>query len=74
MEFADEVITKTQKLNHKTIIIAGFWANDILVKIALPENVKIIYYADEPELKKYAKDYSIPYFDGTELVKFSKEH
>jgi len=24
--------------------------------------------------KKYAKDYSIPYFDGTELVKFSKEH
>ena len=24
--------------------------------------------------KKYAKDYAIPYFDGTELVKFSKEH
>jgi len=24
--------------------------------------------------KKYAKDYSIPYFDGTELVKLSKEH
>ena len=24
--------------------------------------------------KKYAKDYAIPYFDGTQLVKFSKEH
>jgi 3,4-dihydroxy 2-butanone 4-phosphate synthase len=24
--------------------------------------------------KKYAKDNGIPYFDGTELVKFSKEH
>ena len=24
--------------------------------------------------KKYAKDNAIPYFDGTELVKFSKEH
>lgn len=24
--------------------------------------------------KKYAKDHAIPYFDGTELVKFSKEH
>lgn len=24
--------------------------------------------------KKYARDNAIPYFDGTELVKFSKEH
>jgi 3,4-dihydroxy 2-butanone 4-phosphate synthase len=24
--------------------------------------------------KKYARDNAIPYFDGAELVKFSKEH
>jgi hypothetical protein len=63
MAFADLVVSRIKSLNHKTAIISGFWANDILVKMpVLPTSVKLIYYADEPELNQYiAAGYDIYY-------------
>lgn len=63
IQFSQQAVNDILKIKKKTVIIAGFWYNDILIKLPiLPEAVKIIYYADEPQLKKFLRgDYEIRY-------------
>ena len=52
MEYSDNVAGQLKKITKKTVVISGFWMNDILVKAdALPTNVLLVYYTDENYLK-----------------------
>ena len=52
MEYSDNVAGQLKKITKKTVIISGFWMNDILVKAdALPSNVLLVYYTDENYLR-----------------------
>jgi hypothetical protein len=65
MMYTDEVIKKAADLNSKTVIIAGWWYNEIMVSmIGSPANSQVIYepYIDESRIKKYADSgYQITY-------------
>lgn len=65
MTYTDEVIKKAAALNSKTVIIAGWWYNEIMVTmIGRPVNGNVIYvpYIDESQIKKYAHSgYQITY-------------
>ena len=55
MEFSQKVVEDIKPIKRKTLIIAGFWLNDILVKMPSPtDSVMLVYYIDDPELKKYS--------------------
>lgn len=78
IEFSEKIIGKINLIQRNTVIIAGFWMNDILAKIdSLPSNVALVYYADEPALKKYVdKGYEIFYLTEQDYfndVCFKKE-
>jgi hypothetical protein len=63
MEFSESVFKKLQSINKKTVIIAGFWMNDILAKpYSLPSNILLVYYRDENYLNtKLHEGYEIYY-------------
>ncbi|MEO5570236.1 MAG: hypothetical protein ABIT08_03325 [Bacteroidia bacterium] len=62
MEFSESVIEKLQTINKKTVIITGFWMNDILAKTDALPSVVLIYYQDENFLKtKLLEGYEIYY-------------
>lgn len=63
--FTEQVIQKANDMSTKTVIIAGWWFNEILVtSIGEVTNKKIIYepYISEEKMKKYAEQkYEIYY-------------
>lgn len=65
MNYTQEVITKANSIQTKTVIIAGWWYNEIMVTmIPLNKNEKVIYegYVDQIRLKKYLSEgYEILY-------------
>jgi hypothetical protein len=50
-------------INKKTMIISGFWMNDLLAKTdSLPSNILLVYYKDENYLStKLGEGYEIYY-------------
>ncbi len=59
MAFTDSVIRKTANLNSKTVVIAGWWYNEIMVKeISLNKNKLVIYefYIDQKTMEKYKEN------------------
>ncbi|MEO6901956.1 MAG: hypothetical protein ABI315_02255 [Bacteroidia bacterium] len=71
MEYTHQVIRKTANINSKTVIIAGWWRNEILVTlIPLPKNkyVEYVSYINEAEIKNHlAKGYSIYYLPEQQI-------
>ncbi len=65
MDFAEKVVKHLQsvKPSNKTILISGFWMNDILGKTdSLPVNVRLEYYMNEDSLVKLKQEgYEIYY-------------
>jgi len=63
MNFSIGVVDKLNTINKKTVVIAGFWMNDILGKTdSLPSTVLLVYYRDENYLKlKQEEGYEIYY-------------
>lgn len=63
MEYSENAAGQLKKITKKTVIISGFWMNDILVKAdTLPSNVLLVYYKDENYLKtKQQEGYEIYY-------------
>jgi hypothetical protein len=55
MSFVNDIILKTRSIVKPTVIIAGWWINDIEVLSAehKNQNVKYFYFLTEDELKKY---------------------
>ncbi|MEP7167778.1 MAG: hypothetical protein ABI855_00250 [Bacteroidota bacterium] len=52
MEYSESIAKKLKTITKKTVIISGFWMNDILFKAdSVPSNVSLIYYKDENYLK-----------------------
>ncbi len=57
MEFSQNVLEKIKRLKNSTVIISGFWMNDILGKTDyLPSHVKLVYYVPEDSLLKYKNE------------------
>lgn len=54
IDFSEKVIRKINLLERKTVIIAGFWMNDILGKTdSLPANIHLVYYVNEDSLQRF---------------------
>ena len=71
MNFANDVISKAASLNKPTVIIAGWWINEIEVLSAKikNQNVNYFYFLNEEELKKYQQqNFSIFYLPQQEQV------
>jgi hypothetical protein len=52
MDYSGSVAEQVKRITKKTVVISGFWLNDILVKAdTLPSNVLLVYYTDENYLK-----------------------
>lgn len=65
MKFTEEVIRRVSTVHNKTVIIAGWWYNEIMVTlIDKPQNPLVIFedYANEEEMRKYISEgYEISY-------------
>lgn len=65
MKFTDEVISKAAKINHKTVIIAGWWYNEIMVTLVGKQANDLVIFEDyvgEEEMRKYISEgYEISY-------------
>ncbi len=65
MKYVAEIIEKSKNINSKTVIIAGWWYNEIMVEmINRQTNENVIYegYIDKNKINKYlAEDYKIYY-------------
>jgi hypothetical protein len=65
MEYTKNVITKTDTIQHKTVIIAGWWCNEIMVEtIQKNRNNFVIFesYIDSVKINNYVRDgYKIKY-------------
>lgn len=65
MKYTDEVIRDVYSLGEKTVIIAGWWYNEIVVTmLPLPKNEHVIFvpYIDAEKMKDYlSKGYTIKY-------------
>ncbi|MGZ6540119.1 MAG: hypothetical protein ACXVEB_17220, partial [Bacteroidia bacterium] len=63
--YTDEVIQKTNYANEKTVVISGWWYNEIMVtKIPLNTNALVVFepYIDSEKMKKYISEgYQIKY-------------
>ena len=71
MEFAENVIQKTSAVNKNTLVIAGYWLNNILVQQHGRENANLtfVYYVDEKTLRDFkAKDFEIFCIAGQEKL------
>lgn len=56
MKYTDEVISRSDTIKSKTVIIAGWWYNEIMVKlIARPKNPLVIFepYIDKKQINNY---------------------
>ncbi|HEX8516124.1 MAG TPA: hypothetical protein VF868_07985 [Bacteroidia bacterium] len=65
MKYTDEVIQKIKGTSAKTLIISGWWYNEVVVTMLgapTPKNVVLVPYINEEEMKRYVTDgYSITY-------------
>ena len=67
MKYTDEVIDMTSHVNTKTVVIAGWWYNEIMVTIISSNNTKNSFvrfesYIDSEKMKDYITDgYVIKY-------------
>ncbi|MGZ4061131.1 MAG: hypothetical protein ACXVPU_19020, partial [Bacteroidia bacterium] len=65
INYTDEVIQKTNYANEKTVVISGWWYNEIMVtKIPLNTNALVVFepYIDSEKMKKYISEgYQIKY-------------
>lgn len=67
MKYTDEVIDMTSHINTKTVVISGWWYNEIMVTIISSNNTKNSFvrfesYIDSEKMKKYIADgYVIKY-------------
>jgi dolichyl-phosphate-mannose-protein mannosyltransferase len=68
MEFSENIVENLKTITKKTVIISGFWMNDILAKTdSLPSTVLLVYYRDEKFLKaKQQEGYEIYYLPEQE--------
>jgi hypothetical protein len=63
MSFARQTAEKIVRLDHPSVIIAGFWYNDVMFPIdTLPAHVKIVYYMPEDSLKTWKEAGKAIYF------------
>jgi hypothetical protein len=55
MLFTSGVLTSASALNKNTVIIAGWWYNEIIMQLPPENNLKVawLFYADENQLKDY---------------------
>ncbi|MEO8085357.1 MAG: EpsG family protein [Bacteroidota bacterium] len=64
IEFTTEVVNKSSMIQKKTVIIAGWWMNEILLQLPNEKNspVEFVFYADETALQKFQlNQYSVVY-------------
>ncbi|CAN5379427.1 hypothetical protein BH11BAC1_BH11BAC1_14820 [soil metagenome] len=64
IEFTAEVVNKSAMIQKKTVIIAGWWLNEILLGLPNKENstVEFVFYADETALQQFKlNQYSVLY-------------
>ncbi len=71
LKYTDSVIQKANSISEKTVIISGWWFNEITVKMLSREkNENIIYeaYIDEKKINEYVlNDYQIYYLPEQNL-------
>lgn len=64
MKYTDEVLEHANAMNKKTVVIAGWWYNELMVKL-LPDNTANIifepYINSEKMLDYYSRGYKIKY-------------
>jgi hypothetical protein len=71
MKYTDEVISKADTITSKTVVIAGWWYNEIMVEmIGRTKNNQVIYepYIDKNKINNYLADnYKIAYLPEQNL-------
>ena len=64
MEYAKETAGRLEKINDKTVLIAGWWQNEIQYFLLgkKPAGLELVYYEDEKTLRTFAENgYSVFY-------------
>lgn len=85
MDYTHEVILKALQTDKKTVVIAGWWYNEIMVTcIGIPSGPGIVFepYIPEDKMKEYAaKGYSVTYLPEQNIyndlmykMKYTDEH